>query len=61
MSGELTAEEELAVRLEERAGRLRTAMLRDREFIAGLDRGLEDEREGRMISFAEFKRALDLA
>ncbi len=61
MSGELTAEEELAVRLEERACRLRIAMLRDREFIAGLDRGLEDEREGRMISFAEFKRALDLA
>jgi len=61
MSGELTAEEELAVRLEERAGRLRIAMLRDREFIAGLDRGIEDEREGRMISFAEFKRALDLA
>ncbi len=60
MSGSSTAEQDAEIQLEERAHRLRLAMLGDAEFLAGIERGADDERGGRMVSFADFKRELGL-
>jgi hypothetical protein len=51
---------DLAIEQEQHAHRVRMAMLNDHEFMAGVQRGIEDERAGRLLSFDEFKRALDL-
>jgi hypothetical protein len=51
---------DLAITIEERAHRLRMAMLCDPTFMEGLARGVEDERQGRMLSLEEFTQALDL-
>jgi hypothetical protein len=60
MAEPLAEELEYARKLEERAHRLRMVMLSDPEFIAGIERGLEDERQGRLLTLDEFERALDL-
>jgi hypothetical protein len=60
MAEQLAEDLEHAKKLEVRAHRLRMAMLSDLEFMAGIERGLEDEREGRLLTLAEFERALDL-
>jgi predicted transcriptional regulator len=60
MAEPLAEELEYARKLEERAHRLRMVMLSDPEFMAGIERGLEDERQGRLLTLDEFERALDL-
>ena len=60
MAEPLAEELESARKLEERAHRLRMGMLSDPEFMAGIERGLEDERQGRLLTLDEFERALDL-
>lgn len=60
MTEQLAEELEHAKQLEERAHRLRMAMLSDAEFMAAIERGREAEREGRLLTLAEFERALDL-
>jgi hypothetical protein len=46
--------------LEQRANKLREAMLSRPEFVAGIWEGYEEARQGQTLTLAEFEQALDL-
>ncbi len=50
---------DLAIELEERAHRLRMAILNDREFMAGVLEGYEAAQRGETISLEELDREFD--
>lgn len=57
MSSQVSPEEtERAVRLEQRASELRIAMLRDRDFMAGLEEGCEQAQRVEFESLADLER-----
>lgn len=47
------------IQLEARAHGLRVAMLCEPEFMAGIDAGLQAERDGHLIPLADLDRELD--
>ncbi len=61
MTEQLAEELEYAKKLEERAHRLRMAMLNDPEFMADIQAGYEAEQRGETISLEDLDRELGWA
>jgi hypothetical protein len=59
MSGELSAEAERAIELEERAHRIRLAMFRTPGLVERLQEGYEASERGEVVSLEEVDRELD--
>ena len=45
--------------LEQRANRIRQAMLSDPEFVVGIWEGYQEAQQGKTMALAEFEQALD--
>jgi hypothetical protein len=52
--------DERAILLEERASRLRVAMLRDAKFVAGIREGQEEAERGDVMTLPELRRRLEI-
>lgn len=55
-----TEADERAILLEERASRLRVAMLRDAEFVAGIREGQAEAERGDVMTLLELRRRLEI-